>query len=94
MTPQEIYKQLISEFKLKDLSEDDPEEMLNEVARTVHKQFLLDVYNEIGEKQFEALQSSASMGEEFYLTTIKHLVPDYQNILLGAKNKVLQAFNS
>lgn len=92
MNEKEIYEQLINDFNIKSLPEEDREEMLFEVAKTIHKQFLLDIYDEIGEKQFDALQASASMGEEFYKTTIKHLVPNYETIFAGAKNKVIAAF--
>jgi hypothetical protein len=92
MNEQEIYNELINDFNLKSLPEEDREEMLFEVAKTIHKQFLLDVYDAIGEQQFDALQASASMGEEFYKTTIKHLVPGYETIFKEAKKKVVQAF--
>lgn len=92
MNEKEIYERLVNDFDLKSLPEEDREEMLFEVAKTIHKQFLLDVYDEIGEAQFDALQASASMGEEFYKTTIKHLVPNYENLFNEAKNKVAKAF--
>lgn len=93
MNEQEIYNDLINRFNLKDLPEEDKEDMLLEIAKTIHKQFLLDVYEVVGEKQFDALQASATMGEAFYVTTIKHLVPNYMEIMEGAKNKVISAFN-
>lgn len=93
MNEKEMYDELVASFNLKGLAEEDREEMLFEVAKTIHKQFLLDVYDAIGEKQFDALQASATMGEEFYKTTIKHLVPNYETLLAEAKKKVTQAFN-
>lgn len=93
MNEKEIYDDLVTSFNLKGLSEEDREEMLFEVAKTIHKQFLLDVYDVIGEKQFDALQASAAMGEEFYKTTIKHLVPNYETLFIEAKKKVTSAFN-
>ncbi len=92
MNEKEIYESLINDFDLKSLSDEDKEDMLLEVAKTIHKQFLLDVYDEIGEEQFDALQASASMGEEFYKTTIKHIVPNYEQLFNEAKNKVVKAF--
>lgn len=93
MNEQDIYNELVKEFNLKSLPDEDREEMLTEIAKTIHKQFLLDVYDTIGEKQFGALQASASMGEEFYKTTIKHIVPDHETIFKNAKEKVVEAFN-
>ena len=90
---QELYNQLITDFNLKDLPEEDKDEMLLEVAKTIQKQFLFDVYDLIGEKQFEALQASANMGNEFYGTTLKHLVPNYEEIFQEARKKVVKAFN-
>ena len=92
MNEKEIYESLINDFDLKSLSDEDKEDMLLEVAKTIHKQFLLDVYDEIGEEQFDALQASASMGEEFYKTTIKHIVPNYEQLFNEAKIKVVKAF--
>ena len=93
MNFQELYNQLILDFNLQDLPEEDKEEMLLEVSKTIQKQFLFDVYDRIGEKSFDALQASASMGEEFYGTTLKHLVPDYEELFQASRQKVVQAFN-
>ncbi len=93
MNFQEIYNQLIVDFKLQDLPEDEREEILIEVSKTIQKQFLLDILDAIGEKQFEALQASANMGEEFYYTTLKHLVPNYEELFHGARTKIIKAFH-
>ena len=90
----ELYKQLIKDFKLEDLTEEDREDMLFEVSKTIQKRFLLDVYEILGEEQFEALQSSVQMGEEFYATTLKHLLPNYDIVFQASRKKVVAAFNS
>ena len=89
---QTLYNQLIEDFNLKDLPEPDREEMLVEVAKTIQKQFLLDVYDALGEEQFKTLEASIDMGEEFYNTTLKHLLPNYEEVFRGAKTKVVTAF--
>jgi hypothetical protein len=68
--------------------------MLFEVSKTIQKQFLFDVYDTLGEEKFAALQASANMGEEFYATTLKHLVPNYESMFQEARKKVVQAFNT
>lgn len=88
----ELYNQLIKDFELQDLSEQDREEMLLAVAKTIQKQFLLDVYDILGEEKFNALQTSVSMGPEFYATTLKHLVPNYEEIFQEARKKVALSF--
>jgi hypothetical protein len=93
MNEQDIYSELVKDFNLKDLPEEDREEMLFSVAETIHKQFLLDLYDVVGEKNFDAIQASANMGEDFYKTTIKHMAPNYETIFLEAKKKVVQAFS-
>lgn len=90
----ELYKQLVKDFKLEGLPEEDMEDILLEVAKTIQKQFLFDVYDIIGEKQFEALQASASMGEEFYATTLKHLLPNYEEVFQQSRKKVVYSFNN
>lgn len=94
MNFEEIYNQLVIDFKLEDLPKDEREEVLLEVSKTIQKQFLFDIYDLIGKKDFEALQASASMGEEFYATTLKHLVPNYEELFLGARNKIIKAFHN
>jgi hypothetical protein len=94
MNFEEIYNQLVIDFKLEDLPNDEREEVLLEVSKTIQKQFLFDIYDLIGKKDFEALQASASMGEEFYATTLKHLVPNYEELFLGARNKIIKAFHN
>ncbi len=92
MNFQELYNQLVQDFNLQDLGEEDREEMLLEVSKTIQKQFLFDVYDLIGEKSFDALQASVSMGEEFYETTLKHLVPAYEEVFQASRRKVVEAF--
>lgn len=94
MNFQELYNQLVKDFNLQGLPEEDKEDMLLEVSKTIQKQFLLDVYDRIGESSFDALQASATMGEEFYATTLKHLVPDYEEVFQESRKKVVAAFNA
>jgi hypothetical protein len=90
----QLYNQMIEDFELKDLPEETRDEMLAEISKTMQKQFLLDVYDFLGPEKFDALQKSANMGEEFYATTLKHLVPNYEELFQGAREKVKQAFKS
>lgn len=93
MNFQELYNQLVKDFKLESLPEEDREEMLLEVSKTIQKQFLFDIYDLLKEEQFEALQASANMGEEFYATTLKHLVPNFEDVFQESRKKVVLAFN-
>ncbi|MFA5132277.1 MAG: hypothetical protein WC444_03045 [Candidatus Paceibacterota bacterium] len=88
----QLYNQLVEDFNLKDLSEEEREEMLIEAGKTIQKQFLLDVYDFLGKEKFDALQASANMGEDFYATTLKHLVPEYETMFQEARGKVVAAF--
>lgn len=92
MNFQELYDKLVQDFQLEKLNEDDKEQMLLEIASTIQKQFLLDVYDVLGDEKFNALQASAQMGEEFYGTTLKHLVPNYEELFQNAREKVTKAF--
>jgi hypothetical protein len=94
MNFQELYNQLIQDFNLRDLPEEDRDDVLFEVSKTIQKQFLFDVYDLVGEQQFNALQASANMGEEFYATTLKHLVPNYEEVFQESRTKVVKAFNT
>ncbi len=94
MNFEEIYNNLVKDFKLEDLPEEEREEVLAEVSKTIQKQFLFDIYDLIGKKDFEALQASAGMGEDFYATTLKHLVPNYEEVFLGARQKIIKAFHA
>jgi hypothetical protein len=94
MNFEKIYDELVVDFKLSDLPKDEQEEVLQEISKTIQKQFLFDVYDLLGQKDFEALQASASMGEDFYATTLKHLVPNYEEVFMGARNKIIKAFNA
>ena len=89
----ELYKELVNDFNLTELLEEDREDILYEISKTIQKQFLFDVYELIGEKQFGALQASANMGEEFYATTLKHLLPNYEDVFQESRKKVALAFN-
>lgn len=88
-----LYNQLIADFNLTDLSDEDKKSMIIEVSKTIQKQFLIDVYDILGKEKFDALQASANMGEEFYATTLKHLLPAYEEVFQASKMKVVTAFN-
>lgn len=87
-----LYKQLVKDFNLEKLSDNDKKEMLLEISKTIQKQFLLDVFDIVGKDKFVALQASASMGDEFYATTLKHLVPSYEEVFLASRMKILSSF--
>lgn len=90
----ELYNKLIEDFELANLPKEEQDEMLLEISKTIQKQFLLDVYDVLGEEQFDALQASAQMGEEFYATTLKHLLPTYEDVFQAAREKVVKAFKA
>jgi hypothetical protein len=90
----ELYKELVINFGLTGLPDAEKEEMLTEIAKTIQKQFLFDVYDALGQKDFEALQASAQMGEEFYSTTLKHLLPNYEEVFQKSKQKVITTFKN
>ncbi len=92
MNNEELYKQLIIEFKLENLSPEDQEMALLTLAKTIQKQFLLDIFEILGEEKFKALEASISMGETFYDTTLKHLVPNYEMVFLESRNKIIDSF--
>ena len=94
MAQENIYQSLIKEFGLDHLPQTDQEELLHELANTIQKQFLLDVFDDVGEEKFKALEASLDMGAEFYNTTLKHLVPTYDEIFQNSRTKVLEAFKS
>lgn len=92
MNNEELYKQLITDFKLEALSPEDQEQALLTLAKTIQKQFLLDIFEILGEEKFKALEASINMGETFYDTTLKHLVPNYEEVFLESRNKIIDSF--
>ena len=94
MDEEKIFQDLINELELGDLSEEYQEEVLLSIATAIQKQFFLDVYNKIGKEMFDALEASLKMGEEFYGTTLKHLIPDYEEMFQASRKKVLDAYKN
>lgn len=88
----QLHAKLIEDFELTGLSEEEQGTMLFEIGKTIQKQFLLDVYELLGDEKFDALQASANMGEDFYGTTLKHLVPNYEELFQAAIKKVTENF--
>lgn len=93
MNNQELKNYLVQAFHLEALPDYELDDTLFEIAKTIQKQFLLDVYDIIGKESFDALQASIQMGEEFYNTTLKHLVPNYEELFTQAREKVITSFN-
>lgn len=87
-----LHTRLLNDFGLRDLPIEEQEDILAEIAKTIQKQFLLDIYDAIGEEKFNALQTSANMGEAFYATTLKHVAPEYEAMFQNSIDKVITAF--
>lgn len=78
----------IKEFDLGGLKDEDALEALESVAVTVHKQFLLDLYDVVGEENFNAIKTSIKLGPALYMTTLKHLAPNYLDVYQKAQDKI------
>ncbi|MDQ5962352.1 MAG: hypothetical protein QG653_159 [Patescibacteria group bacterium] len=89
-TQQDLYNKAIAEFGLSSLEEHERDEMLRAIVETIQKQFLFSVHKSLKKEEFDALEASASMGAEFYATTLKHLVPNYEELFGEARAKVLK----
>lgn len=87
---QDYYKKVIDEFGLGALPEHERDEMIPTIAETIQKQFLFAVQKSVTKEQFDALEASASMGTEFYATTLKHVVPNYDELFQNARMKVMK----
>lgn len=89
-----IFNDLVKEFDLTDLQQEDQEKLLAEIALAIQTQFLLDIQNKIGEEQFQALEHSLAMGEAFYETTLKHVLPTYEELFQTSRKKVVDAYKA
>ncbi len=92
MDYEKTYKQLIEDFELSHLKEDEKREILLSLAKTIQKQFLLDVREKLDDQKWSALKTSLSMGNEFYETTLKHLLPDYNEVFKDSRQKIISKF--
>jgi hypothetical protein len=81
----------IRELGLESLPEEERLDTLREVAKTVHTQFLVDIEKLVGEENFDAIATSAKLGPALYVTTLKHLVPNYNEVFESAKQKIFTA---
>ncbi len=94
MDTETTFQQLIAELKLNSLEREDQERTLLSLAESIQKQFLSDAYDRLGKDQFEALEASLKMGEGFYETTLKHLIPDYEELFQISRKKVIDAYKN
>ncbi len=74
---------------IESLSEGDQIAALAAFARAVHNQFLLDLYDSVGLDHFNAIKTSIKLGPALYITTLKHLAPNYLDLYETSKKKVL-----
>lgn len=88
------FNNLIEEFELQGIRREDQEDILLSLAQAVHTQFLLDVQEIIGNENFAAIEQSLAMGEAFYETTLKHVLPNYDDVFQAARKKVVAAYKA
>lgn len=82
------FEEYLQDLGLENLAEIESLDALSSVALTVHKQFLLDLYDVVGEDNFNAIKTSIRLGPALYMTTLKHLAPNYLEIYKKSKNKI------
>ncbi len=92
MNHEVIYNDLIQELNLGGLAKEDRDAILMSLAKSVHKEFLLDVLHILGDEKFQALEASVAMGNEFYETSLKHLLPNYEEVFIAARERIINAF--
>lgn len=92
MNPETVYNNLIQELNLEGLAKEDRDNILMSLAQSVHKEFLLDVLHILGDEKFQALEASVAMGNEFYETSLKHLLPNYEEVFTAARDRIIKAF--
>ena len=92
MNPETVYNDLIQELNLEGLAKEDRDNILMSLAKSVHKEFLLDVLHILGDEKFQALEASVSMENEFYETSLKHLLPNYEEVFMAARDRIIKAF--
>lgn len=94
MDLEKIFQELVTELGLESLSVEDQEQLLRSLAESIQKQFFMDAYERVGKDQFEALDASLKMGEDFYITTLKHLIPNYEEMFQISRKKVIDAYKN
>lgn len=92
MDLEKLFQELVIELGLEGLSVEDQEQILRKMAESIQKQFFMDAYERVGKDRFEALEASLKMGEDFYVTTLKHLIPDYEEMFQVSRKKVIDAY--
>lgn len=84
--------QALRELNIDTLSQGDQEKILQGLVSAIQKQFLAMVHQKIGADNYAALDASLGMGPEFFITTLKHLVPDYEALYEEARRSLLATF--
>lgn len=84
------FEDYVKELGIESLSHEDQVQTLTAFAKAVHNQFLLDLYQTVGEDNFKAIKTSIKLGTALYVTTLKHLAPEYMKLFEEAKQKVLE----
>lgn len=89
-----LYENFVTDFDLTSLPEEEKNSSVTKIGEVVQKEYLLSVFDTLGKDKFDALQASANMGEEFYATTLKHLLPNYEKLWKDAYQKILVSFKN
>lgn len=92
MSSMDTQEEIVKEFGLEKLPKDDQEAMLTGIGDAIQKRFFIDVYEKVGKHSFEAILASLKMGKQFYVTTLKHVLPNYEDVFAEARRKVKENF--
>lgn len=85
------FNDYIKDLGLAHLPESEQLDVMREILKTIHTQFLIDIEKLIGKESFNAVAVSAKLGPVLYVTTLKHLVPNYLKVFECARKKVFDA---
>lgn len=94
MNPTIAYNKIVLDLGLESLQEEDKQMIITELGNAVQKEFLQSVYDILGDEKFQALIASSDMGKPFYETSLKHLVPNHEELLDQARTKILNTFKN
>ena len=84
------FEDYIQAFKMEGLHEEDQIASLQAFAKAVHTQFLMNLYEDVGEENFNAIKASISLGAPIYATTLKHLAPEYMKTFERTREELIE----
>jgi len=89
-----LHTSLVHEFGIEHLPRDKQDIQIALLAHKIQKEFLNDVYKEVGPEKFALIEEAAKKNDEAYSEALKVVLPNLEATFEASRKRVIEAYRN